>query len=336
MKKLINDPKKAVEESLHGFALAHPNMIRAHFDPMWVERSEPKESGKVALVSGGGSGHEPLHLGFVGTGMLDAAVPGPIFTSPTPDPIVEATKAVDQGEGVLYIVKNYTGDVLNFETAAELASLDGIAVETIIIDDDCAVEDSLYTAGRRGVAGTVLVEKIVGAAAEEGQSLNELAQLGKNVNDRMRSMGLALGPCTVPHVGVPSFKLDDDEIEMGIGIHGEPGYRRGKMRPADVLTEEIYEKIRDDLSLARGEKVIALVNGMGATPLLELYIVMRRLNELLEEDGIKLERALVNNYVTSLDMPGVSITLLQTDPLLTHYFDAPTNTVGWTQVGERK
>lgn len=336
MKKLINDPKNVVEESLRGFALAHPGLIRAHYDPMWVERAQPKEAGKVALISGGGSGHEPLHTGFVGEGMLDAAVPGPVFTSPTPDPIVEATKAVDRGAGVLYIVKNYTGDVLNFETAAEMANLDDISVESIVIDDDCAVEDSLYTAGRRGVAGTVLVEKIVGAAAEQGLGLSELAQLGRNVNDRMRSMGLALGPCTVPHAGVPSFDLGEDEIEMGIGIHGEPGYRRGQMHPADVLTDEIYERVRDDLSLAKGESVIALVNGMGATPLMELYIVMGHLGKRLEADGIRLERALVGNFVTSLEMPGMSITLLQTDPQLTQYFDAPANTVGWTQMGEGK
>ncbi|WP_099332709.1 dihydroxyacetone kinase subunit DhaK [Actinomyces minihominis] len=329
MKKLINDPQAVVKETLEGFEAAHGDLVKVHYEPDWVERAVAKADGKVGLVSGGGSGHEPLHAGYVGLGMLDAAVPGPVFTSPTPDPIVEATKAVDRGAGVVHIVKNYTGDVLNFETAAELAGMDDVAVETVLVDDDCAVEDSLYTAGRRGVAGTVLVEKIAGAAAEAGLTLTEVAEVGREVNANTRSMGLALGPCTVPHAGKPSFDLEDNEIELGIGIHGEPGYRRGPMEAADDLTEELYEKVRDDLGLTKGDRVIALVNGMGGTPESELYIVFRKLAQLLEADGIDLVRPMVGNYVTSLEMPGVSITLTRVDDKMLEYFDAPVDTPAW-------
>lgn len=329
MKKLINDPQSVVRETLEGFQAAHKDEVKVHLDPDWVERAAPKAQGKVAVVSGGGSGHEPLHAGYVGEGMLDAAVPGPVFTSPTPDPIVEATLAVNTGAGVIHIVKNYTGDVLNFETAAELAGMEDVEVETVLVDDDCAVEDSLYTAGRRGVAGTVIVEKIVGAAAERGDVLNDVAELGRRVNENTRSMGLALGPCTVPHAGKPSFDLGEDEIELGIGIHGEPGYRRGPMEPADDLTEELYIKVRDDLGLKGTDRVIALVNGMGGTPESELYIVYRKLAELLEADGIEVARTLVGNYVTSLEMPGVSITLTRVDDQMLDLFDAPVETPAW-------
>lgn len=330
MKKLINDPQDVVVETLEGFALAHPDLVDVHLDPNWVGRRQAKEDGKVALVSGGGSGHEPLHAGYVGTGMLDAAVPGPVFTSPTPDPVLEATQSVDRGAGVLYIIKNYTGDILNFETAADLAEMEGITVRSVIVDDDCAVEDSLYTAGRRGVAGTVFVEKIAGAAAEQGRSLDEVATVAEKVNRNMRSMGLALGPCTVPHAGKPSFDLGEEEIELGIGIHGEPGYRRGPMEDADALTVELYAQVRDDLGLRAGDRVIALVNGMGGTPESELYIVFRRLASLLKEDGIILERPMVGDYVTSLEMPGVSISLLRVDDELLELFDAPVRTVAWS------
>ncbi len=330
MKKLINDPQDVVQETLEGFALAHPDKVTVHLRPDWVERAVPKADGKVALVSGGGSGHEPLHAGYVGEGMLDAAVPGPVFTSPTPDPILAATIGVDRGAGVLYIVKNYTGDVLNFETAVDLAEMEGIEVATVIVADDCAVEDSLYTAGRRGVAGTVFVEKIAGALAERGAALNEVAALATRVCQNTRSMGLALGPCTVPHAGKPSFALDEDEIEMGIGIHGEPGYRRGPMEQADALTVELYTQIRDDLGLREGDRVIAMVNGMGGTPSSELYIVFRRLASLLEEDSITRERQMVGNFVTSLEMPGVSISLLRVDDEMLELFDAPADTVAWT------
>ncbi len=329
MKKLINAPGRAVQEALAGFQAAHADQVRVHFDPDWVQRAQPKDPSKVALVSGGGSGHEPLHAGYVGPGMLDAAVPGPVFTSPTPDPILEATRTVGGPGGVLYIVKNYTGDVLNFETAAELAEMDGINVASVLVSDDCAVEDSTFTAGRRGVAGTVLVEKIAGAAAEEGQPLDQVAALAQKVADNTRSMGLALGPCTVPHVGRPSFDLSEDEIELGIGIHGEPGYRRGPLEPADALVAELYGHIRDDLGLRAGDNVIALVNGMGATPQMELYIAFRRLAELLAADQIHLSRSLVGNYVTSLEMPGMSITLTRADSEMIEHFDAPVATPAW-------
>ena len=329
MKKLVNDVHEVVRESLEGFALVHAKLVEVHFDPTYVTRRQPKAPGKVGVVSGGGSGHEPLHAGFVGEGMLDAAVPGPVCTSPTPDPILEATKAADHGAGVLHIVKNYTGDVLNFETAAEMAEMEDIEVASVVVNDDVAVEDSLYTAGRRGVAGTVLVEKIAGAAAERGDDLEVVTRIATHVNDQMRSMGLALGPCTVPHAGKPSFDLAEDEIELGIGIHGEPGYRRGHMEPADVLTEELYTKVRDDLSLTQGDRVITLVNGMGGTPQSELYIVHRRLAQLLEGDGVEVQRSLVGDYVTSLEMPGVSLTLLRVDDELLELFDAPVDTPAW-------
>lgn len=329
MKKLINDVHEVVHESLEGFALAHADLVDVHFDPTYVVRHHPKAQGLVGLVSGGGSGHEPLHSGFVGAGMLDAAVPGAVFTSPTPDPILEATKAADHGAGVLHIVKNYTGDVLNFETAAEMAEMEDIEVSSVVVNDDVAVEDSLYTAGRRGVAGTVLVEKIAGAAAERGDDLAAVTAVAARVNDQMRSMGLALGPCTVPHSGKPSFELGEDEIELGIGIHGEPGYRRGPMEPADALTQELYERVRDDLHLSAGDRVITLVNGMGGTPLSELYIVHRKLAELVAADGATIERPMVGNYVTSLEMPGVSVTLLRVDDELLSLFDAPAHTPAW-------
>ena len=312
MKKLVNDVHAVVRETLEGFALAHHDLVDVHLDPDFVTRRVPKAEGTVGLVSGGGSGHEPLHAGFVGLGMLDAAVPGAVFTSPTPDPILVATKAADHGAGVLHIVKNYTGDVLNFETAAELADMEDITVATVVVNDDVAVEDSLYTAGRRGVAGTIFVEKIA-----------------TKVNEQTRSMGLALGPCTVPHAGKPSFELGEDEIELGIGIHGEPGYRRGTMESADTLIAELYERVRDDLALTSGERVVALVNGMGGTPASELYICFRALAALLAKDGIDIARQMVGNYVTSLEMPGVSVTLMRADDELLELFDAPVNTVAW-------
>ena len=329
MKKLVNDVHNVVKETLEGFALAHADMVKVHLDPDFVTRATPKVGGKVGLVSGGGSGHEPLHAGFVGLGMLDAAVPGAVFTSPTPDPILEATKAADHGAGVLHIVKNYTGDVLNFETAAEMAEMEDIEVRSVVVNDDVAVEDSLYTAGRRGVAGTVFVEKLAGAAAERGDDLDKVTEIAQRVNDEMRSMGLALGPCTVPHAGKPSFDLGEDEIELGIGIHGEPGYRRGKMETADALVEELYTKVRDDLKLEKGQRVITLVNGMGGTPSSELYICHRRLAQLLEADGIEIARTMVGNYVTSLEMPGVSVSLLRVDDEMLELFDAPVATPAW-------
>ncbi|WP_297566386.1 dihydroxyacetone kinase subunit DhaK [uncultured Arcanobacterium sp.] len=323
MKKLINDPHKVVAESLAGFASAHAQEVEVNQQLHYVLRKEKKTPGKVALVSGGGSGHEPLHSGFVGYGMLDAAVAGPVFTSPTPDPILAATQAVDGGAGVLYIVKNYTGDVLNFATAAELAEMEDIEVATVVVNDDVAVEDSLYTAGRRGVAGTLLVEKIVGAASEAGASLAEVKDLANAVIANVRSLGVALSPCTVPHVGKPSFDLPATEVEIGIGIHGEPGRRRIPFTNADDLTDQLLDPVIEDLNLRAGEQVIALVNGMGGTPLSELYIVYRRLAERLQSADIKIVDSLVGSYVTSLEMQGVSLTLLRADAKMCELFQAP-------------
>lgn len=325
MKKLINDPQAVVEESMDGFGLAHADLVSIHRDPLFVTRRTGRE-GKVGLLSGGGSGHDPLHAGYVGHGMLDAAVPGPVFTSPTPDAIIPATRAADSGAGVVHIVKNYTGDVLNFETAAEMCQAEGIEVRTVLVNDDVAVEDSLYTAGRRGVGGTVLVEKIAGAAAERGDGLDEVAAIGNRVNDNVRSMGVALGACTVPHAGVPSFELADDEIEIGIGIHGEPGRHRIPMEPADGITDRLLEPILADLRPVAGEEVLLFVNGMGGTPSSELYIVFRRAVQVLQDAGLAVSRSLVGNYITALDMQGCSISVLRLDDELTGLWDAPVAT----------
>ena len=326
MKKLINDPTAVVTETLEGFAAAHADLVTVHLDPDYVVRADAPKLGKVGLVSGGGSGHEPLHAGFVGLGMLDAAVPGAVFTSPTPDPILEATKAVDGGAGVLHIVKNYTGDVLNFETAAELADLEGINVKAVVVNDDVAVEDSTWTAGRRGVAGTVLVEKIAGAAAERGDDLDAVTAVAEKVIGQVRSMGVALTACTVPHAGKPSFDLGEDEIEMGVGIHGEPGRHRVPMASANAITDQLVDAILDDLKL-RGGQVLLFVNGMGGTPESELYIVYGHARERLEAAGLEVTRSLVGNYITSLEMQGCSITVLELDDELTQLWDAPVNTV---------
>lgn len=326
MKKLINDPKDVVNESVAGFEAAHSQLVRVSHDPLYIVRTDAPVAGKVGIVSGGGSGHEPLHGGFVGPGMLDAAVPGPVFTSPTPDPILAATKAVDGGAGVLHIVKNYTGDVLNFETAADLAAAENIEVRSVVINDDVAVKDSLYTAGRRGVAGTVLVEKISGASADRGDDLAAVAALAEKVNSQVRSMGVALTPCVVPHAGEPSFTLADDEIEIGVGIHGEPGRERIKLQSADAIVDRILAPIIDDIPFVNGDKVLLFVNGMGGTPQIELYIVFRRAAEVLAEKGIEVTRSLVGNYTTSLEMQGMSITVLKLDDELTALWDAPVHT----------
>ncbi|GAA2200843.1 dihydroxyacetone kinase subunit DhaK [Sinomonas flava] len=326
MKKLINDPRAVVDESVEGFGLAHADLVRVHPDPLFVSRAGGAVPGKVGLISGGGSGHEPLHSGYVGRGMLDAAVPGAVFTSPTPDAIIPATQAADGGAGVVLVVKNYTGDVLNFETAAEMCQAEGLDVRTVLVDDDVAVEDSLYTAGRRGVAGTVLVEKVAGAAAERGDGLDEVEAIGRKVVANVRSMGLALTPCTVPHAGKTSFDLGEDEIEIGIGIHGEPGRRRVGLEPADALTEHLLTPVMEDLGLAEGERVLLFVNGMGGTPLSELYIVYRAAARILADRGALVERSLVGNYTTSLEMQGCSLTLLRLDDELTALWDAPVHT----------
>jgi len=326
VKKIINDPKHVVDESVAGFGLAHADLVKVETDPIHVVRADAPVAGKVGLVSGGGSGHEPLHAGFVGPGMLDAAVPGAVFTSPTPDPILAATKAVDGGKGVLHIVKNYTGDVLNFETAADLAAADGIEVRAVVTNDDVAVKDSLYTAGRRGVGGTVLVEKIAGAAADRGDGLDQVAEIAERVNANARSMGMALTPCIVPHAGEPSFTLDEDEVEIGIGIHGEPGRERIKLEPADAIVDRLITPIIEDLPYESGDRVLLFVNGMGGTPQIELYIAYRRAAEVLAEKGITIERSLVGNYITSLEMQGFSITLLKLDDEMVELWDAPVHT----------
>ncbi|MGA0565834.1 dihydroxyacetone kinase subunit DhaK [Rathayibacter sp. KR2-224] len=325
MKKLVNDPRRFVAESLAGFARAHGDLVRVSTSPAFVTRTT-LVPGKVGIVSGGGSGHEPLHGGFVGVGMLDAAVPGEVFTSPTPDRILAATREVDQGAGVLYLVKNYTGDVLNFETAAEFAAAEGILVRTVVIDDDVAVQNSEFTAGRRGVAGTVLIEKMVGAAAERGDDIDSLGALATRLVASARSMGVAIGAPTVPHSGKQSFELGPDEIEFGIGIHGEPGRARGSMLQADELADLVLDAVLHDLQRRPGERVIAMVNGMGATPIAELYVVYRRVAERMDAIGVEIARSLVGSYVTSLDMAGFSVTLLTVDDELVGLWDAPVRT----------
>lgn len=328
MKKLINKPEDVVVEELQGIALAHPDLVKVHFDPNYIVRADAPVKGKVGIISGGGSGHEPMHGGFVGKGMLDAACPGAVFTSPTPDQMLEATKAVDGGKGVLHIVKNYTGDVMNFEMAADLARAEGIEVESVLVDDDVAVQDSLWTAGRRGVGLTVVMEKIVGAAAEAGYSLKEVAELGRKINSLGRTMGMALTSCTVPHAGKPTFDLPEDEMEIGIGIHGEPGRKRMKLQPVDEIVEMLMEPILKDIPYKAGDEVILFVNGLGGTPLIEQYLVFRKAYEICEKNGIKVVRNLIGPYITSLEMAGTSITLLKVDEEMLKLWDAPVLTPG--------
>ncbi|KFZ80069.1 dihydroxyacetone kinase [Amycolatopsis sp. MJM2582] len=326
MKKIINDPKTVVAESLRGLAAAHADVLRVEDDPAIVVRVDAPLTGKVAVISGGGSGHEPLHGGFVGQGMLAAAVPGAVFTSPTPDAVEAAVKATTGDAGALLIVKNYTGDVLNFETAGELAAAEGLDVRSVVIDDDVAVKDSTYTAGRRGVGGTVLLEKITGAAAERGDTLDAVEALARKVIGQVRSIGVALTAPTVPHAGEPSFDLADDEIEFGIGIHGEPGIERTAVTTADELVARMVEAVVTDLPFAEGDKVLLFTNSMGGTPLVELYLAHGIAERLLAERGIVVERRLVGPYITSLEMQGMSLTLLKLDDELTELWDAPVNT----------
>jgi dihydroxyacetone kinase-like protein len=328
MKKLINAPDDVVTDALRGMEAAHPDRVRISYDPVMVVRIDAPVQGKVGLISGGGSGHEPMHGGFVGPGMLDAACPGAVFTSPTPDQMAAATKAVDGGAGVLHIVKNYTGDVMNFEMAAELTGAEGVEVESVLTNDDVAVEDSLYTAGRRGVGITVILEKIAGGAADDGKSLQEVAEIARRVNANGRSMGMALTPCITPAAGTPSFELAEDEVEIGIGIHGEPGRFREKIGPASQIAERLMTPIIDDLPFSSGDSVLAFVNGMGGTPLIELYLMYGEVAKLAQEHGLKIERNLIGNYITSLEMQGCSITLLKLDDELTRYWDAPVDTPG--------
>ncbi len=327
MKKIINDPTTVVDEALDGMAAAHGDLLRLHRNPTFVTRADGPIADKVALVSGGGAGHEPLHVGYVGVGMLDAAVPGAVFTSPTPDQILDATKAVDGGAGVLHIVKNYTGDVLNFEMAAELAAAEGIEVAAVVVDDDVAVKDSTWTAGRRGVGGTVLVEKIAGAAAARGDDLAAVTAIATRVNAKVRSMGMALHACTVPHSGEPSFTLAEDEMEIGIGIHGEPGRETRKLAPADEIVQILLDAIVSDLPFEASTRTLLFVNGMGGTPEIELYLAYNSARKYLQDKGIQVERSLVGNYITALEMQGMSITLLALDDELVELWDAPVHTV---------
>ncbi|WP_306364250.1 dihydroxyacetone kinase subunit DhaK [Nocardia sp. CC227C] len=326
MKKLINDPADVVDDALAGMAAAHPE-LRIDEKNRVILRADAPTPGKVGLVSGGGSGHEPLHGGFVGRGMLDAACAGEVFTSPVPDRILAATTAVDAGAGVLHIVKNYTGDVMNFEMAAELAAAEsGTDVVSVVVDDDVAVRDSLYTAGRRGVGGTLVVEKLAGAAAEAGRTLTEVADVARRANAETRSMGVALTSCTVPAAGRPTFELGETEMELGIGIHGEPGRRRLPLASAREIAGLLVEPLLSDLPYRSGDRVICFVNGMGGTPLLELYVMYAEVARVLRAHGVEVVRSLVGPYVTSLDMAGCSVTVTRVDDELLELWDAPVRT----------
>jgi dihydroxyacetone kinase-like protein len=326
MRKFLNDPAAVVKESLAGLAAAHSDLLRYDAANQIIVRKDAPKKGKVALISGGGSGHEPLHGGFVGLGMLDAACPGEVFTSPVPGQMLAATKAVDGGAGVVHIVKNYTGDVLNFKLAAEDAADEGIKVTSVVIDDDVAVQDSLYTAGRRGVGATVLAEKIAGAAAEGGADLAKVTDLVKKVNARSRSFGVALSSCVPPASGKVIFDLPEGQIELGIGIHGEPGRRRAPLGTASEVVDVMVEAVVSDLKAKRGSKVLVFVNGMGGTPLLELYLVYNEIDQKLRKAGLEPVRNLVGSYITSLEMAGASLTLLELDDELIRLWDAPVHT----------
>ncbi|MCF8019914.1 dihydroxyacetone kinase, N-terminal domain [Petrocella atlantisensis] len=330
MKKIINNPDNVVDEMLKGIIAAHPSYVkRVEGFEVLVRANAPQP--KVALVSGGGSGHEPSHGGFVGKGMLDGAVAGAVFTSPTPDQVYEAIKAVDGGKGVLLVVKNYTGDVMNFEMAAEMAAEEGITVEHVVVNDDVAVEDSTWTTGRRGIAGTVLIHKIAGAKAEAGGDLQEVKRVAEKVIANVKSMGMALTTCTVPAAGKPSFVLGDDEVEIGMGIHGEPGTHRETLRSANDTVDHLLGKVLEDLSLDKDDEVAVLVNGLGGTPIMELYVANLRVAEVLAEKGIRIAKTYVGNYMTSLDMAGFSVTVLKLDAELKDLLFAPADTPALVQ-----
>ena len=331
MKKLINEVDKIVDEMLNGMVDAYPQYVK-RLDGFEVLVRAKGPSEKVALVSGGGSGHEPAHGGYVGRGMLDGAVAGAVFTSPTPDQVFEAIKAVDGGKGVLLVIKNYTGDVMNFEMAADMARDEGIKVEQVIVADDVAVENSTWTTGRRGIAGTVFVHKIAGAAAEEGLSLDEVKRVAEKVIANVRSMGMAVNACTVPAAGKPSFDLQEDEIEIGIGIHGEPGTHREKISNVDNIADKLLEKIFAEGIYKSGDEVAVMINGMGGTPLMELFIANNHVKKVLDGKGIKIAKTLVGNYMTSLDMEGFSITLLKLDDELKKFLNAAADTPAFVQI----
>ena len=326
MRKFLNEPSQVVKESLKGLAAAHPDLLRYDVTNQIIVRKDAPRKGKVALISGGGSGHEPLHGGFVGLGMLDAAAPGEVFTSPVPGQMLAATKAVDGGAGVVHIVKNYTGDVLNFKLAAEDAADEGIKVTSVVIDDDVAVQDSLYTAGRRGVGATVLAEKIAGAAAESGADLAKVTDTVKRVNDRARSFGVALSSCIPPASAKAIFDLPEGQIELGIGIHGEPGRRRATLGTASDVVDIMVEAVVSDLKAKKGSKVLAFVNGMGGTPLLELYLIYGEVDAKLRKAGLEPVRNLIGSYITSLEMAGASLTVLELSDELIRLWDAPVHT----------
>lgn len=329
MKKILNDPNHLLEEMLQGLAITHQNQLERVKGSQVLKRKELKKN-KVALVSGGGSGHEPAHAGFVGEGMLDAAVLGEVFTSPTPDQVLEAIKAVDTGAGVLLIIKNYSGDVMNFEMAKDLAEMEGIDVDYVIVDDDIAVESD-DTAGRRGVAGTILVHKILGAKAEEGASLKELKAYADMLIPKIKTLGLALSGATVPAVGKAGFVLEDDEIEYGVGIHGEPGYRKEKLKPSKALAEELVMRLKEEMQWKKGDRYGVFVNGLGSTPLMELYVFMNDVHQLLEDEGLSLEFYMVEEYMTAIDMEGLSLTLIALDDESLAYLQAPAHTVAWKE-----
>ena len=329
MKKIINNPDQVVIDMIQGMVLAHPNYIRKSENGNILVRKDAPVSGKVGLVSGGGSGHEPSHGGYVGYGMLDAAVCGEVFTSPTPDQVYEAIKEVNSGNGVLLIIKNYTGDVMNFEMAKEMAEMDGIDVDFVVVNDDVAVENSLYTAGRRGIAGTVFVHKIAGAKATTGASLQEVKDVANKVISNLRSMGMALSPCTVPAAGKPNFTLEEDEIEIGMGIHGEPGTHKEKISTAKDITSHLVDKILNDMDIKDEDEVAVMINGLGSTPLMELYIANKTVNEILTGKNIKIYNTFVGEFMTSLEMAGYSVSILKLDEELKELLDAKADTLGF-------
>jgi len=331
MKKLINNPDEVVKEMISGLLYAYPSYLSKLDNVDVVVRKASPIEGKVGLVSGGGSGHEPTHAGYVGTGMLDAACCGAVFTSPTPDQVYEAIKAVDGGKGVLLIIKNYTGDVMNFEMAKEMAEMDGIKVSEVIVNDDVAVENSTYTQGRRGIAGTIFVHKIAGAKAEEGAELEEIKEVAEKVIKNLRSMGMAFTPCTVPAAGKPSFTLEENEIEIGIGIHGEPGTHREKIKGAKEIVAELMDKIVSDLPFEKDDEVALMINGLGSTPLSELFIANKEANEYLMGKNINVYKTYVGEYMTSLEMSGFSISLLKLDDELKSLLDASADTPAFKQ-----
>ena len=330
MKKFINEVSEVENEMILGLVKAYPDSLKKLDEFNVVTRKNKKED-KVALISGGGSGHEPAHAGYVGEGMLDAAVAGAVFTSPAPDAIYEAIREVDAGKGVLMVIKNYTGDIMNFEMAAEMAEMDDIRTAKVVVMDDVAVKDSTWTIGRRGVAGTVFVHKIAGARAEEGASLEEVAEIGQKVADNVRTMGVAIAPCTSPAAGKPGFELAEDEMEVGLGIHGEPGVRKEKLKSADEIAEELLDHVISDFDSLENEEVALLINGCGGTPLMELYIVNNHVQDVLKEKNIKVYRTYVGNYMTSMEMQGFSISLLKLDEEMKRLLDAKADTPAWKE-----